>query len=593
MNYKLFTFFIFSILLSSFSLAQTGNFSESDSYEWLNKTMAKWDKGIIDNSIALIALLNKNYDVKQGINNIKAAEDSSGCWPKGNCDVKSSAFATLALGKAGQDVGKEIKWLKESQIAATAGGTYYLQIISGAEGNCEMSCSGSTVKKTIKANSDWVDANTICSGIATSLSKSIDVDCTNLGSSVISLIYNVKAADGTDVYYISGESQESKATLSTHNACFLAKKGQSTCNYEASEYATWVLSELGKSEEIDTLNYLQGNIRANVVDYSLLYLITKNIVYTDWIKSKQKPSGSIQDDVRGTAFAVLALKQSTADYAYYNNATIWLEKKRSDNYSWNTDVFNTAIVLIAFYGKLEQVAVSSVTCATDADCPLGKYCDNTTKTCFTKIATCAKDTDCASNEVCDIVTKTCKAKVAVSCTVNADCAFGQICSNGACVQEELGCTSDIDCAEGETCDLSTGQCISAGIKEECTVDSDCLSNEQCINNTCVVKEKKAILGVVITVIIILAVLALIFLLYYTKYIKKGRGFKDFANDIKNLFKKKPKKPTFEEFLKAQPRQEVKQPLLPERPPRRTKYEGKIEDELEKSIREAERILHGK
>ena len=592
MNYKVFIPFALIIILSNISLAQVGNFSEADSYAWLNKTLvsAGWSKPVIDSvidlSAALMALMNKGYDVKQGINNLKAAEDASGCWPKGSCDVKTTAFATLALGSSGQDVSKEKKWLVDSQIATTAAGTFYLQVISGTEGSCEATCVGTSIKRTVKANSDWVDANTICSGITTSLSKSIEVDCTNLGNAIVSLLYNVKAADGSDTYYIVGESHETKSTLNTQNSCFPAKRGETSCNYDAGEFASWVLHELNK-EDIYALNYLRGNIRASVIDNSLLYLITQNAVYSDWLKQQQKPSGSFQDDVKGTAFATLALKQSTADFGSYNNATIWLQKKRSSDYSWNNDIFNTAIVLLALHGKIEQKVVIAG-CKIDADCPLGKSCNSVTSTCVTKVVSCATDIDCKVGEVCDTVTKVCKVAAVVGCVSDLDCESGQTCSDGQCIALG-GCQSDIDCASGETCDLSTNNCISAPIV--CTSDLDCGENERCIDGACEIipAKKKFPTGALITIIILLLLLGG-GALFYFKYIKIGKKF-DVFGGISNIFKKKPKKPSFEEYIRTQPKLEQR-PLLPERPSRKQTI-GKEEEELEKSIREAEKLLHGK
>ncbi len=45
------------------------------------------------------------------------------------------------------------------------------------------------------------------------------------------------------------------------------------------------------------------------------------------------------------------------------------------------------------------------------------------------------------------------------CTADADCAAGQVCTNGECV-DEAGCTVDGDCAAGQVC--TAGVCVAGG-----------------------------------------------------------------------------------------------------------------------------------
>jgi Cys-rich repeat protein len=45
------------------------------------------------------------------------------------------------------------------------------------------------------------------------------------------------------------------------------------------------------------------------------------------------------------------------------------------------------------------------------------------------------------------------------CTADADCAAGQVCTDGECV-DEAGCTVDGDCAAGQVC--TNGECVAGG-----------------------------------------------------------------------------------------------------------------------------------
>ena len=81
-------------------------------------------------------------------------------------------------------------------------------------------------------------------------------------------------------------------------------------------------------------------------------------------------------------------------------------------------------------------------------------------------------------------------------------------------------------------------------------------------------------------------------LFYMKYIKTGKI------DLGSLFGKKPKGPSFEEFRRQaefKPIQQPQRPIGPGRPmPARAPINNKSKDdeELERSIREAQKILKG-
>jgi hypothetical protein len=91
----------------------------------------------------------------------------------------------------------------------------------------------------------------------------------------------------------------------------------------------------------------------------------------------------------------------------------------------------------------------------------------------------------AESEICSTL-----LRVAGSCTAQADCAAGQVCSeingNLRCIYFESGCSSalaaipvcsvDGDCAADMTC--------TNGLCGPCSEDTDCPTNQQCLNNVC-------------------------------------------------------------------------------------------------------------
>jgi hypothetical protein len=71
-----------------------------------------------------------------------------------------------------------------------------------------------------------------------------------------------------------------------------------------------------------------------------------------------------------------------------------------------------------------------------------------------------------------------------SCCVDGDCAAGEICQNGACVDDGNGqCQSSTDCAANESC--INGECLCAFPDKPCG-DICCAEDEACVEGQCLV-----------------------------------------------------------------------------------------------------------
>ncbi|MEQ9500240.1 MAG: pre-peptidase C-terminal domain-containing protein [Deltaproteobacteria bacterium] len=80
------------------------------------------------------------------------------------------------------------------------------------------------------------------------------------------------------------------------------------------------------------------------------------------------------------------------------------------------------------------------------------------------------------------------------CVVDADCAYERICVQQACTDPPVsrdpvepppptGCRDDSDCARGERCDL--GACVEAERSDVCATDAECAPAQICEASTCV------------------------------------------------------------------------------------------------------------
>ena len=79
-------------------------------------------------------------------------------------------------------------------------------------------------------------------------------------------------------------------------------------------------------------------------------------------------------------------------------------------------------------------------------------------------------------------------EVELGCRLNSDCASGEVCSDGVCVEDESVCVGDdcpclsnADCTAGQGCDAATGKCFDI----QCLGDGDCALGDVCSGNRCV------------------------------------------------------------------------------------------------------------
>lgn len=586
------------------------------SYEWLfNKTTINIGT-VADDSLAVIALLGSGQDVSQLIDRIKTRMDkSSGCWPKNGCKVKDTSLATLAMHLSEQDEEAEagVKWLKNSRIAGLKGGEWWLVIKGNVnEGSCAVSYKGKSktfnfLEDKIKETGGKYYLNLLQvdpSILRGEVIPTLNVDCSNLAGSIITLLYK----PNINTFFIQKSETASNVELKVANVCFGESKGSASCDYESSLYATWVLLEMGESglsfDEIGDVVYLQSKLKtSNVKDLALLnrLLYVANNVGQSFVKdlsSKQKPGGDWEGDVFTTSLSVLGLLGNSEDSDAVNRGTAYLERRmNTKDGSWDNNVRSTSMALIALNGvDLARESVGAPSVKSKGVTSSGKEdCFNDLDDDGDTYPDCG-DSDCEEEKV-----SLCSNGKIDSCEENVDC--GGFCE--ACGEEKTSdtttteeCKSDSECDSGEEC--LSGKCVTK--EEGCKTNSDCSASEECLSGKCLPKEQKSYWW--LWLLIILLVLFGAFGIFYIKYVKTGKF------DLKHLFKRKPKGQTFEEFKvqerfkQATPRQQpqntrqqaqTRQPTTgqPRMQATRAPVKTKEDIELERSIKEAERLIKGK
>lgn len=519
-------------------------FDEEKSYSWLRSNTENWNSlNVPDASLAILAFNNNGDDSSKGVSNLMSRRDPTGCWPSGGCKVIDTAFATLALERSGKNVDDEVLWLTDKKGAinpALSTGNWLIQIEAPSEGICKV-VYGANKTKEFKVEGNkvggdwWIDIEKDLQGdlIKNSVSEIVDVNCGALsGAIIISLLYK----SGNN-FFILEQHSESKATLTINNGCYGTTLTGSGCDYTSTMYASWALNEI--EENIATRAYLESQIPASGdLEHAVVGRITKKPLYLDYLREEQDKNGAwTEGDTYNTAFSVFALS-TNSDYSDVEGmGSDYLKRTVANDGYWNNDVGDTAMALIALHGRdLESASVSvselAETNVTGQDVEM--WCDNGVDDDGDGKADCF-DSDCEDFSDCLEETEE-----------TDDCGNG-FCDFG---EDKFSCLDDCE-------------------EEDITTTTDGKDEKE---------EKGFPWGVVIGIVSGLLVLGG-GALFYLRFVKLGK--------LSGLFKKKPSKPrpSFESYTKERPIQQVRRPVQPAR----TKYD----DELEKSLREAEKLLHGK
>ena len=557
-------------------------FDEEKSYSWLDNAVQNWNSlDIFSESLAIISLINGNKEVSSGVSDLKAKEDADSCWPAGGCKVTETALATLALYQSGQDVAKEVEWLQDKNGAlnpALTAGSWLIQIESEGNGSCTLTYADNKTKVfningnkiTPTYNNYWIDVERDLQAglISNKVSEKVDVNCGNLqAGAIVSLLYKI----GNNFYILQEYRQSGSFIL--NNGCYASTKTGSVCDKISTMYASWALKEM--NEEIATRAYLESQITvSDILENAIVGRITGKPVYLDFLKSTQETNTGAWSggNVYITSFAIFSLY--TGPYQdQVNSGTEFLKRIVTADGHWGNNIKDTSMALIALHGKdLEKIFVSGIVTPSGNVTITPEICDNVIDDDDDGLNDC-NDPDCDGTEACPII----------ECSGDEECSGGT-CTDGKCVYEQA-CNLDGVCDSGEDCDCddckTEAQCEAA---PECTSDTDCDSDEICEDGSCVAKEeKKSPLGIIIWIIVIILLLSGLGF-FYIKYIKTGKI------NLSKIFKKKKPMPkqSFEQYTVQRPLPSISKPVA--RPAQKA---GKEEDELEKSLKEAEKLLYGK
>jgi len=473
------------LILISFSLlqAQTNSSEEqekvNDAYQCLeDKIEGNCDLLSSEEKIFSLLAINK---CKQ---EVLADSSNEECWPSGNCRLKTTAQAVLALDNVGANIDEAQQWLL-SQNRTPSELIWYLQIESNEQTTCEIGYTGFSstieIREDKKISGDagqclslaqddyWLEISSLCYDQEFSISCDKDFS-TNLlfrkqGSSTIYVFQRTSsaAAGGT-------------TTEKVESFCFREGQAGNPCNYEGSLWAALILDSL----EEDVSSYLPYLItlaedNEEFLPEAFLYLITADPDYSSSLLAKQKKIGDQYywqeslDRYYDTALALFPFKHETLTEK--TNSKQWLLETQDTNGCWLDNTRNTAFILASVWprdfiggnGNGLQDCVSA-----------GYYCVNE-GSCEGQVLS---DYYClgALTECCTLPPEqqTCAEKGGITCSSN------QICSGG----------NMVSAADTDNCCINGGICqIPEPVISECEQQSgicrsSCLSDEEEIFYSC-------------------------------------------------------------------------------------------------------------
>lgn len=297
------------------------------------------------------------------------------CWPKSNCDVKTTAQAIWALESENEDVEKAKDWLLD-QKSVPREMVWYLQIDTQNESLCEITYQSKTYSTEI------LEDKTVASGAGSCLAVSengywlkIDPACyderfeiTCEKSSITNLLFREEDSSTIHVLDKIESTVDGGTTIQEiESYCFLGSNG---CSYDGSLWATMVLDILDE-EVFSYIPYLITGKESNINSFPLpfLYLLTGYDEYETEILQRQINDEYWQfENGRYFDSALALLPFQNSDLTEKENTIEWLLDTQQEDGCWEGgNIRNNAFVLYSLWPRGHTAGGSTDTDDDDDD----------------------------------------------------------------------------------------------------------------------------------------------------------------------------------------------------------------------------------
>jgi len=512
-------FAIFLILALPFILAQDEEVAANE----IDKAYSCFENQVGDNCGGTRSTKQASFNLLAGaykssiLSSCKSTLEGlkkNNCWSDtdtGNCNIKSTALATLSLQYVGEDIDEQVEYLLANKKVDT-GLTWFLEIDSSNRTVCDINGKSITVEDNKKLsgsppnglarayNDYWFQINNIDQNYTISCDKDF----------VTALLYQ---KPGSNVFHVSSDTKTASEfdTITEKVESFCLTTG-GECDYEGSLWSALLLNKEGEdiSALIPYLTSLADRVEnRKLLPSAALYILTNEDEYYSELVSLQK-SGNFWDESRNkfydTALALLALQDVNSDEV--DSAKKYLLDVQKKDGCWQSD---TSFILHAGWPKNPN-ALSGGGSGGITNCQdFGHFC--------TPIGECTL-TDTLDNFLCPsaaqkccqikAVEPTCSEKGGFICDLDQDCSGSKVDSldsNFCCVGDCVALETENECQSfGFFCkdSCSDSQEEKAGYSNSCDFGDICCGTSSDEGGTSVW------LIILLVILIILVILAIIF-----------------------------------------------------------------------------------
>ena len=229
---------------------QTGQSEINKAYSCLINELGNNCGGTKSTKQAAFNLLATSYDSKLQ-NECKASlkeKKKQDCWGEtdtGTCNIKSTAFAVIALNHIGEKVDDSVKFLLNKKISET-GLTWYLEIDANNKTECDINGKKITVEENRKISGNPPSGLTKSYNDywfqITDIKKNYTISCDK--DFITALIYQKL---GSNVFHVSSETQSAsefdKITEKVNSYCLSTSN---VCDYEGTLWAAIAFAKEGE-----------------------------------------------------------------------------------------------------------------------------------------------------------------------------------------------------------------------------------------------------------------------------------------------------------------------------------------------------------
>lgn len=503
MKKKVFIAFLFLLVLStSFIIAANKTNIDTKGYSCLeDKVEGKCSSLSTEEKIFTALAIGK---CRSELNDDK---DDDECWPDGECRIKTTAQAILALNTGTKNAED---WLLDKTIDFEEI-DWFLQVESNNATSCSVSYGGSSYSFSVNEDKTLSTDAGSCLSVYGNYWFGIDSDCYNeefiiscSNSFLTSLLYKKKTSS---TIYVSEKTSSASGEGSTTEKVVSLCLGEGTsCDYEGTLWGALVLNH--KGDDISGyLPYLIAMADENpqFIPESFLYTLTNDFKVD--LLSKQKESqwwAESGDKFYDTALALLPFQNE--QIAEKTNSKNWLGEIQGNDGCWQGNIRNTAFILYSLWPK--KISTGDVEMN---DCEDSGYFCMSSASCLDEEGLILTDYGgCFGTNICCN-----KAKILESCSEQGGelCSSDEECLGGSIVSSIDSNSAKFCCVKGKCGTKEISECETYGgiCKTSCSSDEK-TSPYTCSSGVCCTAKKSSgiWLVVLLVILIILTILGIIF-----------------------------------------------------------------------------------